>query len=118
MKIGLDMGGNDAAADKAAENRHLENMILNAKKGDWEAKNAVAQKFQALLMSRAEKRSDDTARINTYLEAGKIGLNKACSKYKPAVGPSQFQIFALDFIEAAMDRVDKGGGFFAKLFGK
>ncbi len=118
MKIGLNMSGNEASDDKAAQRRRLQHTILNAKKGDWQARDLLAKEFHPLLTSLAEKRSvDDTARAK-YFDAGKAGLQNAAKKYKPTVGPDKFRIFALDFIEASMDRVDGGGGFFSKLFGK
>lgn len=120
MKIGLNMsGGADPAASKAAEGRALEHTILNAKKGDWEAKDVVARKFTTLITSLAEKRATDPATVNKLVEAGKQGLVNAISHYKPSVGPDKFRIFALDYIEQAMDGAAKGGGgFFARLFGK
>lgn len=118
MKIGIDIAGNDAESAKAAEKRAFEKMITGAAKGDWEAKNQLVLTFQPLLNSLAEKRTSDVPTLNKYLEAGKEGLMKAARKYTPSVGPDRFRIFALDFIEAAMDSAAGGGGFFARLFGR
>lgn len=118
MKIGLNIGGSDPKDSKAAEQRALENLILNAKKGDWEAKDQLVLKFKPLLTSLAEKRTEDTEMINKYTEAGKEGLLAAASKYKTTVGPEHFRIFALDFIETNMDHAEKGGGILSRLFGK
>ncbi len=118
MKIALQTSSTDPAATKAAEDRALEHVILNAKKGDWEAKDVLQKKFSALIVSLAEKRSTDAAMVNKLMEAGKQGLYTAAEHYKPTVGPGKFRIFALDFIEHNMDRAAKGGGFFARLFGK
>jgi len=110
--------GNDAAANKAAEAKALENMVLSAKKGDWQAKDLLTRQFLGLLTSMAEKRSSDPEEVNRLMEAGKQGLLTAASKYKPSVGAENFRIFAIDYIEAKMDRAGKGGGFLSRLFGK
>lgn len=117
MKIGLNIDGKDANSVKAAEARALENLILDAKKGDWEAKEKLSQKFRPLILSLVEKRTRDTAMVNKYMEAAKAGLLTAASKYTPAVGADNFRIFALDFIEKNMDHVERRGGFLSRLFG-
>ena len=117
MKIGLNIDGKDAESVKAAEARALERIILNAKKGDWESKEVLFQKFKPLVISLIDKRTKDTAKVNKYMEAAKAGLVTAAGKYSAAVGPDNFRIFALDFIEKNMDHVEKGGGFFSRLFG-
>lgn len=118
MKIPLKLGQNGTESTKAAQAKVLERDIMAAKKGDWEAKNQLVRTFTPLITSLAEKRSNDTAEVNKYIEAGKNGLFTAITKYKQNVGPDRFHIFALDFIEASMDRMDKKGGFFSRLFGK
>lgn len=110
--------GSDAESDKAAESRAQEKLIITAQRGDWEAKNVLTKKFQPFISSMAEKRTDDEKKASEYVEAGKLGLEKAIKKYKPSVGPDNFHIFSIDFIEAAMDRQDKGGGFLSRLFGR
>ncbi len=117
MKIGVGIGS-DAASDKAAESRAQEKLILTAQRGDWDAKNVLTQQFHPFIASMAEKRTDDAKKAGEYIEAGKIGLGKAIKKYKPSVGPGNFRIFSLDFIEAAMDKNDKGGGFLSRLLGR
>ena len=117
MKIPLNMGnsGNTTAAQKS---QALGRIIKAAKAGDWEAKNNLGRHFTPLLTSLAEKRSAEVGEINNFIEAGKKGLNRAAKKYKTNAPPDRFQIFALDFIEIEMDRVQGGGGgFFSRLFG-
>jgi len=117
MKIPLNMSG-DGAPGPGGQ-KVPESQILAAKGGDWSAKNELARVYLPLITSLAEKRTSDTAKLNTYIEAGRDGLAKAARKYKRSVGVDRFQIFALDFIEAAMDGVDNGpSGFFSRLFGK
>lgn len=120
MKISLNMGRPTGPnAKRANQARILEADILAAKRGDWNAKNNLTREFMPLLQSMAEKRSSEVAEINRFIEAGKAGLDAAAKKYKPAVGAQNFQIFALDFIEARMERAAKGeGGFFSRLFGR
>ena len=119
MKISLNMGPRDPNAQKATEARILEADILSAKKGDWNAKNSLVREFMPLLQSLSEKRSSEVADINAYIDAGKNGLYAAAKKYKKDIGPANFQIFALDFIEDRMDKVGKGGsGFLSNLFGR
>jgi DNA-directed RNA polymerase specialized sigma subunit len=119
MKISLRMGEDGPDAEKAKQARVLAAHIRAAKKGDWTARNNLSRQFIPLLQSLAEKRSPETSRINDYIEGGKQGIFNAARKYKPSPDAEEFQIFALDFIETSMDRVDKGGGgFLDKLFGK
>jgi len=117
MKIGVGIGS-DAESDKAAESRAHEKLILSAKMGDWEAKNLLAQQFHPFIASLADKRTQDAKQASQYVEAGKAGLAKAVTKYKSSVGPDNFRIFALDFIEAAMNKNDKGEGILSRLFGR
>lgn len=118
MKIPLNMGNNGPQAGKAAQLKTLERDILATKKGDWNAKNNLVRTFTPLLLSLAEKRSQDVARKNKLVDAGKEGLFNAARKYKEGMGADKFQVFALDFIEASMDDIGKEVGFFARLFGR
>lgn len=119
MKIALNMGNTDGSqSGKAAQAKTLERDILAAKKGDWNAKNNLVRTFTPLLTSLAEKRSKDVHKINEYTEAGREGLFKAAKKYTPGEGAERFHIFVVEYIENAMDQHDKGGGFWARLFGR
>ena len=118
MKISLNMGHQGANASKANQARILEADIMAAKAGDWNARNNLVREFMPLLQSLAEKRAAGPGDIGNFIEAGKEGLYAAARKYSPAMGAQSFQIFALDFIEARIERAAKGGGFFAKLFGR
>ncbi|MCE9616407.1 MAG: hypothetical protein K8T26_19210 [Lentisphaerae bacterium] len=119
MKISLNMGPQGPNAKRASQARVLEADILGAKRGDWNSKNNLVREFMPLLQQLAEKRASDVATINRYIEAGKNGLFTAAKKYKPSVGSQGFQIFALDFIDARMERAAKGGGsWLSRLFGR
>ena len=117
MKIPLHMGQDGQQSNRQTAQKVLEHDILAAKKGDWNAKSSLVRTFTPLLTSLAEKRAAKPTDMNSYIDAGKEGLFKAARKYKTSVGADRFQIFALDFIENAMDRVDGGGGFLSRMFG-
>jgi len=122
MKISLNLG-QESEQLKGSQHKALERDILAAGRGDWNAKSSLARHFTPFLTSLAHKRSNDPAMINKYIEAAREGLFMAARKYKPSVGADRFQIFAVDFIESAMNREakegsGKGGGFFARLFGR
>lgn len=116
MKIPLSYSNNETLSAKSAQAKVLTRDVVAAKKGDWKAKNHLAQTFMPLITSIAQKRSNDKSEINRYIEAGKDGLFKAVKKYKDSK-PEGFQLFALDFIEQSMNKAVKGKGFFSKLFG-
>lgn len=116
MKIPLKLSDHDLHAGPSAETRGLGRDIKSAKKGDWNAKASLHKTFAPLLHSMAQKRASDQASINALVDKGKEGLNKAAKKFDINTGPDKFRIFAVGFIEDAMD--GKGGGFFARLFGK
>jgi len=120
MKIALNMGNStNYQSTKEAAAKAVERDVLMAQKSDWNARNSLIKTFMPLLTNLAEKRAgaDEVAK-NQLIEAGKDGLLKAANNYKKSIGADKFQIFALDFIEKAMDKSQKGGGFFARLFGK
>ncbi len=116
MKIPLHLPG-DGPAEGNRQDRAMEMDILECKKGDWEAKARLIREFMPLLTTLAKKRGTDTATINRLVEAGKDGLVLAARKYRVG-SPQKFQIFAVPFIEKAMEHALSGGGFFARLLGR
>lgn len=120
MKIPLHAMHGDSRAALHRETRFTEGEIQACKRGDWEAKHRMATLFMPLIVSLAKKRAadGDVAKLNLLTEAGKKGLFAAARKYKPAIGADKFQVFALDFIEAAMDRAASGGSWLSRLFGR
>jgi DNA-directed RNA polymerase sigma subunit (sigma70/sigma32) len=117
MKIPLNMGQTNTYTSKATQTKILERDILAAKQGDWNAKANLVKAFLPLITSLAEKRSGDRSEIGKLIENGKEGLATAARKFNPKEGADRFHIFALDFIEAGMDK-KAGGGFFSRLFGR
>jgi DNA-directed RNA polymerase specialized sigma subunit len=117
MRIPLKMGADASQTSGPTQAKVLmEREILAAQRGDWNAKNNLARTFTPLLTSLASKRSSDVSKMNDYIEAGKKGLFNAVKRYKAGTA-DRFNIFVLDFVEKEMNGVDKGGGFFARLFG-
>ena len=116
MKIPLKLADHDLHGGPSAQTLDLDRHIRGAKKNDWSSKASLHKIFLPLLTSMAQKRASDQAKINDLIEKGKEGLNKAAKKFNPKDGVDKFRIFAVNFVEEAMD--GKGGGFFARLFGK
>lgn len=115
MKIALNLNEKDTyTPDGEDQEKAIERDVGACKRGDWEAKTRLIQTFMPLLTSLAKKRSSDTATVNLYIEAGKEGLMGAMRHHKPASN-AKFQIFALPYIEDAIDRVNRPG-WFARLF--
>ena len=116
MKIPLKLSLNEQQSAAAAAAQSILRDVRAIKGGDWNAKNSLVRAFQPLLLSLSEKRAhQDAAKNNRYLDADKEGLFKAARKYREKSHGNNFQLFALDFIESAMDRVDKKGGFISRL---
>jgi DNA-directed RNA polymerase sigma subunit (sigma70/sigma32) len=115
VKIALNFKQEDAyVPDGVEQEKALERDVLACKRGDWEAKSRLFQTFMPLFTSIAKKRTQDTATINRYIEAGKDGLMNAVRHFKHG-SSAKFQIFALVYIETAMDRINRPG-LFAWLF--
>lgn len=118
MKIPLHLGQNGTQSAAAAQAKVVERDVLAAKQGDWNAKANLARAMTPLLLSLAQKRASDPQTIGALVEAGKEGLVKATRKYNSSIGADRFQVFALDFIEAAMDEHLRGGNWFTRLFNR
>lgn len=116
MKISLNLNQNDYTTPEASREKAIDRDVEACKKNDWEAKNRLIQTFMPLLTSLAKKRTQETANLNRFIEAGKEGLIDAAKHFSPNSG-TKFQLFALNFIEEAMNRVNRPG-FFARLFGR
>ena len=117
MKIPLHIRTNsDADASPAADREQaIERDIKTSCRGDWEAKARLVRQFMPLLTSLASRRSTETPTINRLIEAGKNGMLKAARKFPPN-GHVKFEIFALQYIDDAMNRTNSYGGFWARLF--
>ncbi len=119
MKIPLKLGQDGQQSAAAAAAAAIAPDVAAVKAGDWNAKNSLVRAFLPLLTSLADKRANgDQGLHNRYMDAGKEGLFKAVKKYRAKSNGDNFQLFALDYIENAMDRLESGGGLLARLFGK
>jgi len=116
MRIPLKLGNDERQSSHAAAAHALEQDIAAARKGDWQARENVLRGFLPLITSMAEKRTAEPEARTQCIEAAREGLVKAMNKYRPGSARG-FQLFAVEFIEAAMDRAQKGGGFLGRLFG-
>jgi len=116
VKISLNLNQNDHTSPEVAREKAIDRDVEGCKKNDWEAKTRLIQTFMPLLLSLAKKRTQETATLNRYIEAGKDGLIDAARHYSPTSG-TKFQLFAFNYIEQAMNRVNRPG-FFARFFGR
>jgi DNA-directed RNA polymerase specialized sigma subunit len=116
VKISLNLNQNDYSTPEATREKAIERDVEGCKKNDWEAKSRLIQTFMPLLTSLAKKRTQETAILNRFIEAGKEGLTDA-AKHFNASSNTKFQLFALNYIEQAMNRVNRPG-FFARIFGR
>jgi DNA-directed RNA polymerase sigma subunit (sigma70/sigma32) len=110
VKISLNLGQSDIYTSDVDKEKALGRDVLSCRKGDWEAKARVVNAFMPLLTSLAKKRASDSTSINRYIEQGKEGLMNAARHFKES-SHTKFQIFAMSYIENAMDRVDHPGLF-------
>ena len=105
-------------ANLSAANAHTESLaraVEGARIGDWEAKRALVREFSKLILMLATKQAgDDTAARNELIERGREGLYKAAKKFPAREPIRHFRIFALGYIEKAMEKPSSG---LSKLFG-
>jgi DNA-directed RNA polymerase sigma subunit (sigma70/sigma32) len=116
VKIALNFRQESNQTPEVERERSIERDVEGCRRNDWEAKTRLIQTFMPLLTSLARKRTQETAGINRYIEAGKEGLIHAARHYKGVTGV-KFQVFALDYIEKKMNRMEHPG-FFSRLFGR
>lgn len=117
MKIPLNVNQDADPTSAAAQDRVLEQHIAAVKSGDWTAKQGLFKEFTSLLTSAAERRSKDPDKQRLYIEAGRSGLVKAAKHHRATNSAHGYRIAAVEFIENAMDRVDKGS-ILGRLFGR
>lgn len=115
MKISLNLR-NETTTPEMEREKAIERDVDACKRNDWEAKTRLIQHFMPLLTSLAKKRTQETVKFNRFIEVGKEGLVEAARHYKHGT-PKKFQVFALDYIETNMDRIERPG-FFARIFGR
>lgn len=100
----------------SADLEALTRAIAGCKIGDWEARKKLDRLFQPLLVLLAEKRAgEDIGARNRMLERGREGLQRAAKRFPKHEQVRHFRLFALPFIEVAMDRPPS---FWKRLFGR
>lgn len=114
MKIPLSQ---DELANLASSNSDIEALqhaIAGCRLGDWEAKHNLERLFQPLLVMLATRRAGDDAKLrNALVERGREGLYRAAKRFPRNDQVRHFRLFALTFVEAAMDNPP---GFWRKLW--
>ena len=116
MKIALNLRQDETISPEVEREKAIERDVEGCRHNDWEAKTRLVQAFMPLLTSLARKRTHETTDFNRYIEAGKDGLINATRHYKAGT-TVKFQVFALNYIEDQMDRLNRPG-FLARLFGR
>ena len=104
-------------AFKRYELDDLDQCLTQCRTGDLREHMRLARKFRPLIRTLAEKRAgghDQVREINRLCALGREGLYEAVLEYTDKVGVSHFRLFALDYIERAMDGRPKG--FWQRLF--
>jgi DNA-directed RNA polymerase specialized sigma subunit len=109
LSVGID------PTSKEAQYEALERCLHGCQAGDLRARIRLARFFRPLIRSLAERRAGrDTAEINRLCALGREGLYEAARRYTPKVGVHRFRLFALDYIERAME--GKPRPFWRRLF--
>jgi len=105
MKIALSQ---DEVANLSASGTHADELaqaVGGCKLGDWEAKHALERLFAPLIAMLATKRAgDDNAARDALVERGRAGLYRAAKRFPRRDPIRLFRLFALDYIEAEMDK--------------
>ena len=116
MKIPLSHNEVAELAAGVTDHELLARVLAACRIGDWEAKHQLERMFQPLLLMLATKRAGESAALrNQLIERGREGLIRAAKRFPAAEPVRHFRVFALNFIEAAMDRPP---GFWQRLFGR
>ncbi len=117
MNANLKLHGSVDPSGKHSELEALENCIAKCQAGDLREHMRLARNFRPLIRTLAEKRAGGPANIkeiNRLCSLGREGLYEAALEYTQKVGGLHFRVFALNYIERAMDSKPKG--FWQRLF--
>ena len=115
--MSLKIHGSVDSSGKREELEVLERCIARCQTGDLKAHMQLARNFRALIRALAQKRvaePENIKEVNRLSSLGREGLYEAALNYTPKVGVAHFRVFALDYIENAMDSKPKG--FWRRLF--
>jgi DNA-directed RNA polymerase specialized sigma subunit len=117
MTIPVKLHGSVDPSGRQSELESLGTCIQKCQTGDLREHMRLARIFRPLIRTLAEKRAggpDNVKEINRLCALGREGLYEAILEFTPKVGIAHFRVFALDYIENAMDSRPKG--FWQKLF--
>lgn len=115
MKVALSPDEIASLSSSGAHAEELAQAVSGCKLGDWEAKRNLERLFNPLILMLAVKRAgDDNALRNELVENGRAGLYQAAKRFPRREHVRRFRLFALEHIEAAMDKPKSG---LRKLFG-
>ena len=104
MKIPLSQQELAGLADASGDIEALATTLADCRIGDWEAKRRLERMFHPLLRVMALKRvGQDTAALNRLVELGREGVHQAAKRFPEREPARHFRVFALPFIEFAMD---------------
>lgn len=95
----------------------MERCIALCQKGDLREHMRLARIFRPLIRTLAERRAsgpESVKEVNRLCALGREGLYEAVLEYNSRADVTNFRVFALDYIERAMDSKPKG--FWHKLF--
>jgi DNA-directed RNA polymerase specialized sigma subunit len=115
MKIALNMNQAEGQTAGQIEIEKLVGYLTAAQQGDWEAKARIVTMFTPLVTSMVDHRGLADEARSAAIERGKRGVERAAKKYKLVNGGDKFQLFAIRFIDVA---IDSKGGLLAKLLGR
>jgi DNA-directed RNA polymerase specialized sigma subunit len=88
-----------------AQLEEIARAVDGCKLGDWEARHELERLFNPLIATLAFRRAgDDAALRNELIERGRAGLYRAAKRFPKRECKRRFRLFALDHIEAAMNR--------------
>lgn len=111
------MADSSDISGKSAKHLALTLILEQCQRGDYQGCNQLIREFDGLIHNVAQRRSNGhPAETSRLVELGREGLKKAARKFRLSAGAAQFQIFALDYIQKAMDGKNKG--LLARLLGR
>ena len=115
MKIALSQDEVASLSGSGAQSDALAQAVAGCKLGDWEAKRALVRLFAPLIEKLVEKRAGtDQAVRDALIERAHAGLYRAAKRFSKRESIRRFRLFALDYIENAMDKKPCG---LSNLFG-
>ena len=110
MKIAFSQDEVATLSGSGAHAEELAQAVAGCKLGDLESRHALERQFAPLITMLAGKRTgaDNHVARNELIDRGREGLYRAAKRFPPRESIRRFRLFALDYIEAAMDKPVRG----------